>query len=130
MKISKRERQKARHLFRECQANGSLQEDRVRAVVRGLVTQKPRGYLSVVRRFAHLVKLEIQRRTARVEDAVETPAGLKASIQEKLERRHGPGLNTTFEVNPELIGGLRIRVGSDVYDGSIRARLDELKNRF
>jgi F-type H+-transporting ATPase subunit delta len=33
----------------------------------------------------------------------------------------------TFWINPELLGGLKIRVGSDVYDGSVKARLESLK---
>ncbi|MBI1841861.1 MAG: F0F1 ATP synthase subunit delta, partial [Verrucomicrobia bacterium] len=44
--------------------------------------------------------------------------------------RHGPGLQLSFEQNPALIGGLRIQVGSDVYDGSVAARLHELSESF
>jgi F-type H+-transporting ATPase subunit delta len=33
----------------------------------------------------------------------------------------------TFSVNPSLIGGLRVPVGSDVFDGSVKARLAELE---
>jgi F0F1-type ATP synthase delta subunit len=36
---------------------------------------------------------------------------------------------TTFTENPTLLGGVRIQVGSDVYDGSIRARLNALETR-
>ena len=35
-----------------------------------------------------------------------------------------------FEINPRLIGGMRIRVGSDVYDTSVRARLAALEARL
>jgi F-type H+-transporting ATPase subunit delta len=45
-------------------------------------------------------------------------------------RRYGAGLQPSFEVDPALIGGLRIRVGSDVYDGSLRARLAALQTRL
>jgi F-type H+-transporting ATPase subunit delta len=36
-------------------------------------------------------------------------------------------LATSFEHKPELIGGMRIKVGSDVYDGSVKARLAALE---
>ena len=36
----------------------------------------------------------------------------------------------TFDQNPALIGGLRVKVGSDVYDGSIQARLKALAESF
>jgi F-type H+-transporting ATPase subunit delta len=52
------------------------------------------------------------------------------AIKNNLARRYGPGLNVSFWVNPELIGGVRIKVGSDVYDGSVAARLAALDNTF
>jgi F-type H+-transporting ATPase subunit delta len=39
-------------------------------------------------------------------------------------------LNINFVQNPALIGGLRIKVGSDVYDGSVQARLNKLAESF
>ena len=45
-------------------------------------------------------------------------------------RIYGPGLNISFVQNPELIAGLRIKVGSDVYDGSVQARLAALQESF
>ena len=44
-----------------------------------------------------------------------------------LSRVYGPGLDTSFGLSPELIGGMRIKVGSDVYDASVRARLAALE---
>jgi F-type H+-transporting ATPase subunit delta len=45
-------------------------------------------------------------------------------------QQYGPGLTTSFVENPELIGGMRIQVGCDVYDGSVRARLEALAKSF
>jgi F-type H+-transporting ATPase subunit delta len=39
-------------------------------------------------------------------------------------------LTISYTVNPELIGGLRIRVGNDVLDGSVQGRLTRLANAF
>jgi F-type H+-transporting ATPase subunit delta len=50
------------------------------------------------------------------------------SIKANLEKQYGAGLNIGFSVNPGLIGGLRIKVGSDVYDGSVAGRLAALKS--
>jgi F-type H+-transporting ATPase subunit delta len=74
------------------------------------------------------VKLDIDRRTARVENAVETTPAQVEAIKANLERQYGSGLNVSFWVNPALIGGLRIQVGSDIYDGSVAGRLAEIKN--
>jgi F-type H+-transporting ATPase subunit delta len=44
-----------------------------------------------------------------------------------LQRKYGTDLTTEFVTTPELLGGLRIRVGSDVWDGSVRQRLQRLQ---
>jgi F-type H+-transporting ATPase subunit delta len=77
-----------------------------------------------------LVKLELERRTAKVESAVPLSPELQASVQAGLARIYGPGVNISFTQNPALIGGLRLKVGSDVYDGSIQARLAALEQSF
>jgi len=43
---------------------------------------------------------------------------------------YGAGLNVTFAQNPALIGGMRVKVGSDVYDGSVSGRLAALQEGF
>lgn len=126
MKISKQARRDAKHLFLTCRANGVLEDAKVRQAVQAVIAQKPRGYVAILSHFQRLVKLDIERRSARVENAVETAPELKESIKASLARRYGQGLQVEFAVNRELIGGLRVKVGSDVYDGSVQARLNRL----
>ena len=38
-----------------------------------------------------------------------------------------PDLILTGQTRPELLGGIRVKVGSDVWDGSVKARLESLK---
>jgi F-type H+-transporting ATPase subunit delta len=130
MKISKQARREAKQLFRSCLVNGALQEDRARHAVKRVVELKPRGYVAILNHFQRLVKLELERRTAKVESAVALSPELQASVQSGLARVYGPGLNISFAQNPALIGGLRLKVGSDVYDGSIQARLTALQESF
>ena len=130
MKISKRARRDAKQLFRSCVLSGLLDDDRVRRMVRQIIAQKPRGYFAILTHFQRLVKLDVARRTARIESAIQLPESLSTAIQANLARRYGPGLTVSFAQKPDLIGGLRVQVGSDVYDGSIRARLAELADRF
>ncbi len=130
MKISKQARREAKELFRHCVADGLLNENRVREAVRRVLEAKPRGYLAILSHFHRLVKLDLQRRTARVESAVPLPAELQAGLKAGLSRLYGPGLDISFAPQPALIGGLRVQVGSDVYDGSIQARLNALQESF
>lgn len=128
MKIGKQARRDAKSLFRTCQNGGLLDENRVRQAVSLVIEKKPRGYVATLHHFQRLVKLDLERRSARVENAIQTSPELMTAIQSNLEKKYGPGLNVSYWVNPALIGGLRIKVGSDVYDGSVAARLSALQN--
>ncbi len=130
MKIHKQARRNGKALFQSCLVKERLDEERVRAAVREVLEQKPRGYLAFLGHFLRLVKLETQLRTATVESSVTLSSGLQARIREKLERLYGEGLAVGFSENAALIGGLRVQVGSDVYDGSLRSRLNHLAAAF
>jgi len=130
VKISKQAKRDAKQLLTSCRVNGLLDEPRVRQAVKEVIAHKPRGYMAILSHFLRLVKLDVERRTARVESAVASPDALKSSITTNLSRQYGPGLHVNFAVNQELVGGLRVKVGSDVYDGSIKARLAALEDSF
>lgn len=130
MKISKQSRRDAKQLFQACLVNGQLDEARVRQTVALVVEKKPRGYIGTLNQIQRLVKLDLERRTARIESATELTPELRAGVQANLARKYGAGLNVQFAVKPELIGGLRVQVGSDVYDGSVKARLQNLQATF
>ena len=102
----------------------------MRTAIDELLTRKPRGYAGILTQLERLVKLDIARRNARIESVVPLDGAIEGSLKAALTRRYGPGLNFSFGVNPGLIGGMRVQVGSDVYDGSIRARLSELDDKF
>jgi F-type H+-transporting ATPase subunit delta len=130
MKISKQARREGKSLFRVCQVNGLLDENRVRQAVQRVIAGKPRGYLAILSQLERLVKLDQERRTAKVESAAPLPSDVQANVRNHLNRVYGPGLNLSFGQNPALIGGLRIQVGSDVYDGSVQGRLSSLQESF
>lgn len=130
MKISKQSRRDAKQLFRATLVNGVMDESRVRKAMQAIGAEKPRGYVAILSHLHRLVKLEIDRRTAKVESATALSAQEQAQVQQQLSARYGQGLNVQFAQNPALIGGLRIKVGSDVYDGSVHGRLNALKESF
>jgi len=130
MKTTKKIRREAKQLFRLCLVDGSLDEGRVRQVVQRVLESKRRGSLALAVHLERLVRLDRSRRTAQVESAAPLPPDLQASVQAGLERIYGPRIITSFAQSPALIGGMRIKVGSDVYDGSIKAALDALENSF
>ena len=50
-----------------------------------------------------------------------------ADVALSLEKRFGRKLNVTVELQPELIGGIRVVVGDEVLDTSVKARLEQMK---
>ncbi len=130
MKLGKQTRREAKELFRATLVNGRMDEAKVRAVVTQVIEKKPRGYLAILEYFKKLVKLEQDRRSVRVESAIALSPEQQGGVASSLERLYGSGLSVQYSVNPDLIGGLRVRVGSDVYDGSVAARLENLEENF
>lgn len=130
MKPTKQVRRDAKQLYRFCLADGLLDESRVRLVLQKVSQAGRRKCPAILWQFRRLVKMEIARLTATVESAAPLPVELQTSVQADLERVYGPGLKTSFAVNPALIGGMRIKAGGDVYDSSIQARLVALEGRL
>jgi len=120
----------AKRMFHLCFVNGTLNEDRVRHAVQIVLKSRRRGYLLLLGYFQKLVKNNRIQHTAQVESAVSVPMDLQEKIQDSLVRTHGPEIHTMFSLNPALIGGMRIQVGSDVYDGSVEYGLEALQRSF
>ena len=64
---------------------------------------------------------------ATIESAFPIDAAQLAEVKAAMERRFGSKLETSVVVVPELIGGVRVIVGDEVLDTSIRARLEQMK---
>jgi F-type H+-transporting ATPase subunit delta len=130
MKQSRKARRAARQLFQLCLVDGRLDDGRVRQVAKRVAASGRRGALPILSGFQRLVRLERDRHTAIVESAVPLAGSVRDAVQDGLARVYGRGLETSFDQNPALIGGMRIKVGSDVYDGTVRARLAALAARW
>ena len=126
MKISKQARRDAKQLFHACKPNGVMDDAKIRQTFSLVIERKPRGYVGIINHLHRLVKLDVARRDAVVQSAAPLSADLQSRLGATLAARHGAGLTLRFETNPSLIGGLRIKVGSDVYDGSVAGRLAAL----
>ena len=130
MKVNRKVKRAARQLFRLCLVNGVLDEGRARQVAQSVAASRRRGALSILSEFQRLVRLDTDRHTALIEGATPLGPGMLEGIQAGLTRVYGPGFEATFAENPALIGGMRIKVGSDVYDDSLQARLKALEARL
>ncbi len=79
-------------------------------------------------------RLEMNRRLSISDAEVVTARPLQDQERAKLEREvaelAGTRVNATFRQDKSLIGGAMVRIGSTIYDGSVRGRLERLKERL
>ena len=127
MKINREARQTAKTLFRLCVVDGHVHEDNVRRVVSSVAETKPRNYLAVLEHFKKLIALQLAKRQAVVESATPLDPGTQGSLLAGLQAKYGQ-VSASFSLNPALLGGVRVRVGSDVWDNTVAGRLAALKN--
>lgn len=122
-------RRTAKRLFRWCLINGQLDQGRARAVAQHILGKRRRGYISLAHQFERLLRADLASQVAKVESAFVLPLNFQARVRTGLNASYGRDLNTLFLPNRSLIGGMRVQVGSDVYDGSVRAKLEGMAHR-
>ncbi|MEO5916738.1 MAG: F0F1 ATP synthase subunit delta [Luteolibacter sp.] len=130
MKISKTAAAAARRLFGLCQTSGRFDESKLRQVIASLMASKPRDYRAILAALQRLTRLELEHRKVTVESAVEMDESTRQRVVAGLTSQYGAGLDVQYQVTPALLGGLRIRVGNDVFDGSVQGRIDRFANAF
>src|SRR3954452_282543 len=127
MKINRDIRRASREMLRASFTDDQLDRGKIASLMQSLVERKPRYHVAILENYKRLVRLEVEKRHARIESAGELAPGVRSQIVASLQRKYGTDLTTEFVITPELLGGLRIRVGSDVWDGSVRNRLQRLE---
>jgi len=130
MQVKKEVRQIAREMLRASFTDGQLDRGRIGSVVDSILAKRPRNYVKILEYYKRLLRLEAEKRHARIETAAPLDPQTASQISLNLSRRYGTDLTTEFAVNPELLGGMRIRVGSDVWDSSVRNRLVRLQQQL
>jgi F-type H+-transporting ATPase subunit delta len=82
------------------------------------------------RAFDELWREEHKLLPVEVTSAVELDEALVSSIGERIEERTGRRVELTSRVDPDIIGGLVLRVGNKVLDASIHGRLERLRRQI
>jgi F-type H+-transporting ATPase subunit delta len=130
MKATKEARKVSRLMLRNSFTSGKLDEEKISQMVQSVLTAKPRHYVDTLKDYQRLLHLEVEKRRAVIESATPLNRSLGDRIIENLKARYGDDLATEFRTNPELLGGLRIKIGNDVWDGSVKSRLNQLREQL
>ena len=130
MKINKEIRRLSREMLRASFTDGQLDPGRIASLVDSLIAKKPRNCVPILQNYRRLLRLELEKRRARVETASGVDPETSSKLIANLKQKYGNDLTAEFVVNPQLLGGMRIRVGSDVWDGTVRNRLERLQQQL
>ena len=130
MKLNKEIRRLSRKMLQASFTDGQLDPGRISSLVDSLITQKPRNYIDMLKNYRRLLRLELEKRHATVETSSEVDPAIRSDIVANLKSKYGNDLSTEFHIDPELLGGMRVRVGNDVWDGSVRNRLERLQHEL
>jgi F-type H+-transporting ATPase subunit delta len=130
MKKSREIRQLSREMLRASFTDGHLDRGKIGSLVEALIAKKPRDYIDVLKNYKRLLRFEIEKRHAVIESADPLAPEISEQVVANLKQKYGSDLTTEFAINPQLLGGVRVRVGSDVWDGSVRNRLQRLAQQL
>jgi F-type H+-transporting ATPase subunit delta len=130
MRTTKEAQKTSRQLLKLSFTDGKLDEHKVNQVVQSVLTEKPRHVGEVLKDYQRLLRLEVAKHHAVVESATALNTNLSDLLVTKLKARYGDDLTIEFTTNPTLLGGLRVKLGDDVWDGSVRNRLRTLQEQI
>jgi len=125
VKLKKTGRILSRKLFLLClgRGKGKVAEDCVFAVVDALLEKKPRQYLQILRELLRRIRSALANSQARVQSAMPLSARERSLVRKRLMSFYNKDLEVWFENSAEVLGGLRIQIGSEVWDGTILSHL-------
>jgi F-type H+-transporting ATPase subunit delta len=128
MYISKQSKEEAKNLIKICLKTGSLDENVASEITKYITTNKSNRNLQTLTYFKQLIRLEVNKETAKLEHATDLSDAVVMDITTKLEKIYNRKMRLEKHKKTELIGGFKITVGSDVYDYTTTAKLEQLKN--
>src|SRR5947207_12252470 len=88
MKINKEIRQLSREMLRASFTDGQLDAGRTRSLVDSLIEKKPRNYIDVLKNYRRLLRLELEKRRARVETASELDSTTSSELVANLKKKY------------------------------------------
>lgn len=126
MRATRQSDQFARQLFRLSLEGGQISAERVAGVLAHLTQHPPRQPLAVLRRYHRLVAGQLAKNRALVEHGGPVDDGLLRAIEIAFTRKYQRPIAAAARPNPDLIAGLRVRIGDDVYESSVAGQLAAL----
>ena len=131
MKVSSQIRELAKRLVKlSLDEDGKVEESRVQEVLVALRVNPPREHKQLLHAYLERIKPEIAKSIAIIEYAGRPDDESLDEIKERLSQNYGKSVELELRENLELLAGIRITVGDDVYEDSAATRLRPLVRAF
>ena len=126
MAVDKQTKLLAKQLFKLSVVNGVVSPEQVAGVLGWVEKTSPRRPVALLKAYHHRIALELAKSRAEAEHAGPVTDATLKSIEAAMTKKYGRAIAATAKPNSQLLAGLRIRVGSDVYESSVAGQLAAL----
>lgn len=128
MRANKKTKALAKQLFKLSLVNGAVSADQVAGVLGYIEKNVPRHALALLQLYHRAIATELAKSNALVEHAGPISDGTLKLIESALTRKYKRPVAATARPNAKLLAGLRVRIGSDVYESSVSGQLAALSS--
>ena len=126
MAADKKTKLLAKQLFKLSIADGVVSPERVAGVLGYVEKTQPRHPLALLKVYHRYIVNELAKSRALVEHSGPVGDTTLSMITQAMTQRYKRPVAAVAQANPKLLAGLRVRVGSDVYEASVAGQLAAL----
>lgn len=126
MAASKQTKLLAKQLFKLSVVNGVVSPEQVAGVLGWVEKTQPTQSLALLKAYQHRIAIELAKSRAVVEHAGPVSDATLKQIEAAMTKRYSRTVSAVAQPAPSLLAGLRVRVGSDVYESSVAGQLATL----
>lgn len=128
MRGDKKTKALAKQLFKLSVVNGTVSAEQVAGVLGYIEKTQPRHPLALLKLYHRAIATELAKSRALVEHAGPVTDATLRSIEAAMTGKYARPVTATAQPNPKLLAGVRVRVGSDVYESSVAGQLSALSS--
>jgi len=126
MRADKKTKALAKQLFKLSVVNGAVSPEQVTGVLGYIEKNSARNSLGLLKLYHRAIATELAKSSAIVEHAGPITDATLQSIAGAMSQKYKRVVTATAQPNPQLLAGLRVRIGSDVYESTVAGQLAAL----
>jgi F-type H+-transporting ATPase subunit delta len=126
MAANKQTKLLAKQLFKLSVVNGAVSPEQVAGVLGWIEKHQPRQSLALLKAYHHRIQIELAKSQAVVEHAGPVSDATLKQIESAMSKKYARPIAASAKPAPQLLAGLRVRVGSDVYESTVAGQLSSL----